>query len=194
MELSGERASLERSSPATRAVSLRTRPGATSGCAQSLRSSMRLFMYMALMLSPVLTHEAGPTLSHQQSNLHGRSDGRMLSKIIVSELSPLAEQKIAQYKSGEGLIVNVHITHHAGTTLCNWARANGPTPNFGKWGRSMPTGRLGFPGLRHSLPTTACMQPRPPQTSARVPVLSGEWKNETLVQQVRNDFHFIASE
>ena len=94
--------------------------------------SMRVFVCIALILSPVSMHEVGPVLSEQLSDLHGRSDGRVLSKSLVNELSPLVEQKIAQYKAGEALIVNVHITHHAGTTLCNWARANGPTPNFGE--------------------------------------------------------------
>ena len=99
---------------------------------------MRVFLCIALILSPVSMHEVGPVLSEQLSGVHGRSDGRVLSRSLVNELSPLVEQKIAQYKAGEGLIVNVHITHHAGTTLCNWARANGPTPNFGEYTSMAP--------------------------------------------------------
>lgn len=101
--------------------------------------------------------------------------GRMLlSKTRVNELNPTQKMQVEQYRKGEALILNLHITHHAGTTICSWAGANGPTPKF------------------------ACMQPRPPQTAAHVPVLS-EWHhgtlmNDTMLSNIRVDFHFVSIE
>ena len=41
-----------------------------------------------------------------------------------------ASQHIASYKNGEALILNLHITHHAGTTMCSEMKKWGPTPDF----------------------------------------------------------------
>lgn len=124
--------------------------------------SVYLAVCLALMSSSAATRETKPgpasalglALSQQQSDpsLHLRGHerahphrrmpspaltrpGRGLSTTAVHdvrELSSKAQRQIAQYKKGEGLIVNIHITHHAGTTLCNWAKAYGPAPKFGE--------------------------------------------------------------
>jgi hypothetical protein len=45
------------------------------------------------------------------------------------ELTPVQKLQIRNYKEGNGLILNFHITHHGGTTACHWAGENGPVPS-----------------------------------------------------------------
>ncbi|EJK57924.1 hypothetical protein THAOC_21991 [Thalassiosira oceanica] len=40
------------------------------------------------------------------------------------------QRQVANYKRGKGLILNVHITHHAGTTVCHEMGKLGPVPEF----------------------------------------------------------------
>ncbi|KAL7546308.1 hypothetical protein ACHAWF_011168, partial [Thalassiosira exigua] len=42
----------------------------------------------------------------------------------------VAARQIRNYKDGKALIVNVHVTHHAGTSLCGLMKSWGPTPDF----------------------------------------------------------------
>lgn len=44
--------------------------------------------------------------------------------------SELQQRQIENYKSGRALMINVHITHHAGTTFCAEMKKWGPTPQF----------------------------------------------------------------
>ena len=49
---------------------------------------------------------------------------------LPNNTSSIKIQQIQNYRNGSGLILNFHITHHAGTTLCIWAKSNGPCPSF----------------------------------------------------------------
>ena len=83
--------------------------------------------------------------------------------------------QIQNYKSGKSLIVNFHITNHAGTTLCSWARANGPVAPFACMG-----GNVTPPMLKRSMSS-----------------LTTPWYyNETdyWIRKVRPVFHYISWE
>ena len=83
--------------------------------------------------------------------------------------------QIQNYKTGQSIIVNFHITHHAGTTLCDWARGNGPVAPFACMG-----GNITPPDLGNSMSS-----------------LTTPWYfNETdyWIRRVRPVFHFISWE
>ena len=40
------------------------------------------------------------------------------------------QKQIANYKRGSGLLLNIHITHHAGTFVCAEMKKHGPVPDF----------------------------------------------------------------
>jgi len=44
---------------------------------------------------------------------------KMKDKGVVYEVTRQAAQQIKSYRQGTGLIVNIHITHHGGTTVCS---------------------------------------------------------------------------
>lgn len=43
---------------------------------------------------------------------------------------PYKKLQVENYKHNKSIILNIHITHHAGTLLCGIARRFGPTPSF----------------------------------------------------------------
>ncbi|KAL3798491.1 hypothetical protein ACHAWO_011166 [Cyclotella atomus] len=47
-----------------------------------------------------------------------------------TDFSLLKQTQIANYISGKALILNIHITHHAGTSVCSKMTDCGPTPSF----------------------------------------------------------------
>jgi hypothetical protein len=49
---------------------------------------------------------------------------------VHTSFSDLQKLQVRNYVNGTGLLLNFHITHHAGTAFCSWARANGPVPDF----------------------------------------------------------------
>jgi hypothetical protein len=55
----------------------------------------------------------------------------------IRPLSPLARQQAANYRNQTALMINLHITHHAGTTVCNRVghapNAVGRTPKHACW-------------------------------------------------------------
>jgi hypothetical protein len=50
--------------------------------------------------------------------------------LMSLNLSATKVTQVENYRKGAGLLLNFHITHHAGTSLCAWARSNGPVPSF----------------------------------------------------------------
>jgi hypothetical protein len=83
--------------------------------------------------------------------------------------------QIQNYRDGQALILNFHITHHAGTTLCRLARDNGPVPPFACMG-----GNGTLPSLRPLLATS----------------LTPWFYNDTdyCIQRIQPVFHYIAWE
>ena len=82
------------------------------------------------------------------------------------------QKQIQNYINGTGLILNVHITHHAGTFLCSVMQYIGPTPSFVcMGGDNWPSG---------------------------VPNTHEAWHEEqgtaTMVEQIRPHFHFLSHE
>jgi hypothetical protein len=51
----------------------------------------------------------------------------------IRPLSPLAQLQAANYRNGTGLMINVHITHHGGTTFCQAVGKVGRTPSRACW-------------------------------------------------------------
>jgi hypothetical protein len=92
-----------------------------------------------------------------------------------SSASELKAQKIQNYKDGKGIILNIHITHHAGTFLC---------------------GRVGKAAGTRGSPSFACMGVKP-QDNVTIEFPRKPWKyNDTAnnIELVRPFFHFISWE
>jgi hypothetical protein len=65
--------------------------------------------------------------------------------------SSIKIRQIENYRKGHGLMLDFHITHHAGTTLCFWAKKNGPCPEFACMvGKNVPSNLSGGLGPRHT--------------------------------------------
>jgi len=63
----------------------------------------------------------------------GEQETTRKSSSAVRPLSALAMQQAANYRKGTGLILNVHVTHHGGTTFCDVigkTSSGGNTPEF----------------------------------------------------------------
>jgi hypothetical protein len=44
------------------------------------------------------------------------------------DIDSIKELQKQNYKNGTALMLNIHITHHGGTSFCNWMKLLGPTP------------------------------------------------------------------
>jgi hypothetical protein len=92
-----------------------------------------------------------------------------------SSASELAAQQIQNYKDGKGIILGIHITHHAGTFLCD---------------------RVGHAAETRGTPSFACKDVRP-QDNVTIKWPGFSWKhNDTAnnIELVRPFFHFISWE
>jgi hypothetical protein len=71
------------------------------------------------------------------------------------------EQQIQNYINGTALMVNIHITHHAGTFFCDKMRLIGPTPAFAcLGGDNWPSNETKYqPNQPWKFNDTACMVP-----------------------------------
>lgn len=56
-----------------------------------------------------------------QPSLHEESS-------IFSRFTNRTRTQLANYRNGHGIVINLHLTHHAGTTFCALAMENGPCP------------------------------------------------------------------
>jgi len=66
----------------------------------------------------------------------------------------LKDLQIRNYLDGNALMLHSHITHHGGTSLCNWAKENGATPAFAcvygdNWPKGLPNARDKTPWTFH---------------------------------------------
>eukprot|EP00628_Pelagophyceae_sp_CCMP2097_P005819 CAMPEP_0184078484 /NCGR_PEP_ID=MMETSP0974-20121125/1195_1 /TAXON_ID=483370 /ORGANISM="non described non described, Strain CCMP2097" /LENGTH=258 /DNA_ID=CAMNT_0026381091 /DNA_START=62 /DNA_END=838 /DNA_ORIENTATION=+ len=55
----------------------------------------------------------------------------MALRLVVFALSCAFASSLNQtehYRRGEAIVLNIHVTHHAGTTFCAWSKLNGPVP------------------------------------------------------------------
>jgi len=64
-----------------------------------------------------LNDSSGVTVTHV-----GASNGPSRAEI--------RSRQILNYQGGQALIVNIHVTHHAGTSFCKYMRDAGPVPSF----------------------------------------------------------------
>ena len=72
-----------------------------------------------------------PHSSHELPLKNDAADPDPVVNFEGASLSETSQQRqIANYKNGTALILNIHITHHAGTSVCNFMRREGPTPDF----------------------------------------------------------------
>lgn len=67
-----------------------------------------------------------PAYSH---HIYGNSTNGGAAKTLP-DFSDLQKKQIQNYRDGKALIINVHITHHAGTTFCSEMKKWGEVPNF----------------------------------------------------------------
>ena len=65
-------------------------------------------------------------------HIHGNStNGNATTTITaLADFTDLQQEQIRNYKNGTALIINVHITHHAGTTFCSEMKKWGEVPHF----------------------------------------------------------------
>jgi hypothetical protein len=79
--------------------------------------------------SPVsLTDE--PTHYPSQSPIQALDDNDVQYNGSSLDSSDVKELQISNYIDGNALILNIHITHHAGTSVCSTMSKMGPTPSF----------------------------------------------------------------
>jgi hypothetical protein len=57
----------------------------------------------------------------------------------------IKQQQIANYIKGTAIIRNIHITHHAGTSVCGQMSKLGPTPGFACIGKGKDNATLEHP-------------------------------------------------
>ena len=99
---------------------------------------------------------------------------------VVYNVSKQAEQQIANYRRGTGLILHIHITHHAGTTFCTTV---GHSPD----------------AVGGSAPSFACTAVKPEDnvTDPNFPESNKPWTREETsknVAIVRKYFHMLSME
>ena len=80
---------------------------------------------------------AGAT-AHDKKNLRAAASGdSSSSQLAVAGAAKMAtfEKQAASFRNGSAVVVNVHITHHAGTTMCNSLASQvfRTLPEFGAW-------------------------------------------------------------
>ena len=68
-----------------------------------------------------------PAYTH---HVHGNSTNGSTATTILHDFSDLQQEQIQNYRDGKALIINVHITHHAGTTFCSEMKKWGEVPSF----------------------------------------------------------------
>ena len=76
-----------------------------------------------------LGSSSGDELEGGDSSSGGGSSGSE-GLDVQHSFSDLQQKQIEQYKAGRALMINVHITHHAGTTFCSEMKRWGPVPQF----------------------------------------------------------------
>ena len=60
--------------------------------------------------------------------------------LFQSRRDQIREAQIRSYMHGRGIIYSIHITHHAGTSLCDAMKHIGPTPSFNCMDKEFTTG------------------------------------------------------
>ena len=72
--------------------------------------------------------------------------------IIISPLKDIKQVQVENYINGNALLLNIHITHHAGTAICKVMKDFGPVPQFacmgnkgdGPWPEGLPANKGSF--------------------------------------------------
>ena len=102
------------------------------------RTRRRFAMFIGVIFSSalwkfVLNHE--PFTFHSGLNEMDIQRGAITADSLFlnnseERILTLKERQIRNYVNGTGLMLNIHITHHAGTTFCGKMNKVGPTPEF----------------------------------------------------------------
>jgi len=77
-----------------------------------------------------------PSLSTSKSKTYPDNGSSSITSDIANETTvvyqepDVKQQQITNYIKGSAIIRNIHITHHAGTSLCSQMSKLGPTPGF----------------------------------------------------------------
>lgn len=73
--------------------------------------------------------------------------------IIISPSEDIKQVQVENYINGNALLLNIHITHHAGTAICKVMKDFGPVPQFacmknkdkdGPWPEGLPANKGAF--------------------------------------------------
>lgn len=143
---------------------------------QDTNSNKKPLFFLSILISlPFLLFFAwqGTILSSNyqftsKKTKNGTAVGEQVNVTISSRA--IKELQIKRYISGDALLLNIHITHHAGTTFCGKIGNLGPRPKF------------------------ACMRgDNWPQNVTK----KKSWSNKetaTMVQQIRPYFHMVSWE
>ena len=99
------------------------------------------------------------------------ADKVKFKRIFSYTREPIKQIQIQNYIDNHAIIYNIHITHHAGTSLCGAMRSLGPTPDF------------------------ACMAGKNwPDEIPKTKYWPSNTSTSALVQQVLPHFHFVSAE
>ena len=111
---------------------------------------------------------------------HVVEEGEVGGKAEVDDSSDVKQQQIENYRKGEALMINVHATHHAGTSVCD---------------------TIGRHGINNSIaPGFACMGDKDnimPNKTYGITYMEGPWFHDETGQNiaaVRPYFHMISWE
>ena len=148
----------------------------SSSCKQPQRHFVALFAL--IVASRIFSVHCDGTMERTSRTLVADDFYTDLSETFYSNLPPSKQLQIDNYRNGEALMVNIHITHHAGTHLC------------GVMGRNVePPGPKGSPAF-------ACMGDRTNVMDGAFPK-NYPWPHDDVaknIQLVRPYFHFISWE
>jgi len=95
-----------------------------------------------------------PTMDNMNTSLSLSNNTTDVVEVKAPTKEDVKQQQIANYIKGTAIIRNIHITHHAGTSVCGQMSKLGPTPGFA----CMKKGRKGNATLEHPWPSDEALE------------------------------------
>ena len=86
-----------------------------------------------------------PTMDNTNISLSSSKNTTDVVEVKAPTKDYIKQQQIANYIKGTAIIRNIHITHHAGTSVCGQMAKLGPTPGFACMGKGKGNATLEHP-------------------------------------------------
>ena len=106
---------------------------------------------IAAIVSPFLSYSKSVVDRVALSSSNNTTDVVEVKALTKDDIK---QQQIANYIKGTAIIQNIHITHHAGTSVCHQMARLGPTPGFACMGK----GKKGNATLEHPWPSDEALE------------------------------------